>query len=255
MISMAQSLLVFFVALELLSIPALHPLRLGAAPPRVARVGTQVPDHRLARLGDPALRPRVRLRSVGVDRVRRDRDGDRRLGRRRPAAADRDRAGRDRARVQALGRAVSPVDAGRLRGRPDPGDRVHGGGDEGGRLLRRRPLLRRRARSGDRQLAAGAGGAGGGLDRRRQRGRARPELAQAPARLLGHRPGRLHARRRRRRHRGGRQRADLLPRRLRDGEPAGVRGRSRSASARRRSATTSASVEGLGARAPRARHA
>ena len=46
---------------------------------------------------------------------------------------------------------------------------------------------------GRRRLAAGAGGARRGLDRRRQRRRARPELAEAAARLLGHRPGRLHA--------------------------------------------------------------
>ena len=53
-----------------------------------------------------------------------------------------------------------------------------------------------------RRLAAGAGGAGGDLDRRRQRRRPRPGLAEAAARLLGDRPGRLHARRRRRRLRG-----------------------------------------------------
>ena len=54
------------------------------------------------------------------------------------------------------------------------------------------------------QWAAGAGRAGGDLDRRRQRRRARPELAEAAARLLRRRPGRLHAGRHRRRHRIGR---------------------------------------------------
>ena len=37
-----------------------------------------------------------------------------------------------RARLQGLGGAVPHVDAGRLRGRADAGDRVHGGRDEGG---------------------------------------------------------------------------------------------------------------------------
>src|SRR5206468_7286048 len=35
-----------------------------------------------------------------------------------------------RARVQGVGSAVPHVDAGRLRGRPDAGDRLHGRGDE-----------------------------------------------------------------------------------------------------------------------------
>ena len=43
------------------------------------------------------------------------------------------------------------------------------------------------------RLAAGAGGDRGDLDHRRQRRRARPELAEADARLLRDRPGRLHA--------------------------------------------------------------
>ena len=81
------------------------------------------------------------------------------------------------------------------QGAPDPGDGVHGGGDEGGRVLRPRALLRGRPRPGGRQLAAGARGARRRLDRGRQHRRPRPELAEAPARLLGGRAGRLHARR------------------------------------------------------------
>ena len=54
-----------------------------------------------------------------------------------------------------------------------------------------------------RQLAAGAGGARRGLDRGRQHRGAGPELAEAPAGLLGGRPGRLHARRPGRRFRVG----------------------------------------------------
>ena len=84
--------------------------------------------------------------------------GDRLRPRRRPAGPDRDRAGRNRARLQALDRTLPSVDPGRLPGRPDPGDRVHGGGDQGGRVLRPRALLRGRARPRGRQLAAGAGG-------------------------------------------------------------------------------------------------
>ena len=144
--------------------------------------------------------------------------------RRRPAAPDRDRARRHRARVQALARPLPPVDARRLPGRADPGDRVHGGGDQGGGLRVARPLLRRRARPRGRRLAAGARGAGGGLDRGRQRRRARPGLAEAAARLLGHRPGRLHARRGASSPpRPGVERARLLPRRLHADEPGGVR--------------------------------
>ena len=73
--------------------------------------------------------------------------------------------------------------------------------------------------AGGGRLAAGARGAGGGLDRGRQRRRARAELAEAAARLLGHRPGRLHDGRRRRRQRRRGQRAGLLPRRLHADEP------------------------------------
>ena len=73
------------------------------------------------------------------------------------------------------------------------------------------------------RVAAGAGGAGGDLDRRRQRRRARPGLAEAAARLLRRRPGRLHAGRHRRRLGVRRQRARLLPRRLRLHEPRRLR--------------------------------
>ena len=73
--------------------PALHPLRHQHAPRAVARVGAQVPDRRLARLGDAALRDGLALRRLGLDRLRRDRRGDLRSGpARRPAGPDRDRA-------------------------------------------------------------------------------------------------------------------------------------------------------------------
>ena len=47
----------------------LRALRLGPRAPGIARVGAQVPDRRLARLGDPALRPGVHLRRLGLDRL------------------------------------------------------------------------------------------------------------------------------------------------------------------------------------------
>ena len=74
------------------------------------------------------------------------------------------------------------------------------------------------------QLAARARGAGDGLDRRRQRRRPRAALAEAAARLLGHRPVRLHDGRRGRRQRRRGQRAGLLPRRLHADEPRRLRG-------------------------------
>ena len=92
MIAQAQNLIAFFVALELLSIPLYVLCGSALRREELARVRAQVPDHRLARLGDAALRARLRLRRRRVDRLLRDPDRGRRLDRRRPAAADRDRA-------------------------------------------------------------------------------------------------------------------------------------------------------------------
>ena len=83
------------------------------------------------RLRDAPVRLRARLRRDGRARVQRDR------------ATRRGRSSDDalllaglamvlvRARLQGLGGAVPHVDAGRLPGRADAGDRVHVGGDEG----------------------------------------------------------------------------------------------------------------------------
>ena len=114
LIAQAQNLIAFFVAIELLSIPLYVLCGSALRRERVARVRAQVPDHRLARLGDAALRARLRLRRLRLDRLLPDPGRARRLGRRRPAALDRNRAVGNRARVQALGRALPPVDAGRL---------------------------------------------------------------------------------------------------------------------------------------------
>ena len=93
--------------------PALRAVRDRAAARALARVGPQVPDHRLARLGGAALRARAALRRDGLDGLRQDRGGRRRRAR-RPAVLDLARADRHRPRLQGVGRAVPPVDAGRL---------------------------------------------------------------------------------------------------------------------------------------------
>ena len=53
--------------------PAVRAVRDGDAPRALARVGAEVPDRRLGRLGDAALRPRDDLRRDRRDRLRRDR--------------------------------------------------------------------------------------------------------------------------------------------------------------------------------------
>ena len=127
--------------------PALHPLRHQPAPRGLARVRPQVPDRRLARLGDAALRDGLPLRRHRLDRVRGDRRRHRPQRRpQRPADPGRDRDVRGRARLQDLDRPLPPVDAGRLRGSADADHLVHGGGDQGRRLRRLPALLRRRPR-------------------------------------------------------------------------------------------------------------
>ena len=74
--------------------PALRPLRLGALAPRVARVRAQVPDRRLAGLGDAALRARVHLRRVRLDRLHRHPRRASAGALRRPAPPGRDRRSR-----------------------------------------------------------------------------------------------------------------------------------------------------------------
>ena len=49
--------------------PALRAVRDRDAPRDLARVGAEVPHHRLGRLGHPALRPGLHLRRDGVDRL------------------------------------------------------------------------------------------------------------------------------------------------------------------------------------------
>ena len=129
----------------------LHPLRDRPRADRLARGRAQVPDRRRLRLGDAALRLGARLRRDRAARVPRDRAGRPAAGPEpRRAARARARADDRRARLQGLGSAVPHVDAGRLRGRADAGDRVHVGRDEGGRARRDA------ARAHDRLPAGGA---------------------------------------------------------------------------------------------------
>ena len=91
----------------------------------------------------------------------------------RSAAAHRHRPEHGRPGLQGLGGALPPVDARRLRGRPDAGDRLHGRGHQGGRVRRLPAPLRRRAARRQRRLGARARRAGHHHDRRGQRRRAR----------------------------------------------------------------------------------
>ena len=93
--------------------------RLGRARPRCS-TGWRSSTARPGRPTSPASPPRSATRRW----------------RHRPAAAHRHRARRHRPRVQGVGRAVPPVDARRLPGRPHADHRVHGGRDQGGRVRR-----------------------------------------------------------------------------------------------------------------------
>ena len=136
---------------------AVRAVRQRAAARALAGVGAEVPRHRLGRVGHPAVRPRADLRRHRVDGLRRHRrgaQGKRGVG---PAAADRRRTGRRRARLQGVRRPLPSVDAGRVRGRPHPDHGLHGGGHEGGRVRHLPAPVRHRA---DRRLAGLGAGAG-----------------------------------------------------------------------------------------------
>ncbi len=144
-----------------------------------------------------------------------------------PLLLDRHRAGDRRPGVQGLRRAVPPVVARRLPGRSHAGHGVHGHGHEGRRVRGHPAPVRPRARDRADQLGPGARRARRRDDRDRQRRRAVPALAQAAARVVGRRAGRLPARRRRGGH-AARDEGDLLlPRRLPRHERRRVRRRDR----------------------------
>ena len=158
-LAMAQNLMAFFVGLELLSIPLY--VMCGAAIRKEASLESGLKYLIIGSLGSATLLYGFAFiyGAGGLDRLQRDRrDAGRRRGRRldRP---DRDRDGGGRARLQGLARALPPVDARRLPGGADPGDGVHGGGDQGRRVHRLRPPVRGRARPRRRRLGRRARGA------------------------------------------------------------------------------------------------
>ena len=111
---------------------ALRHVRDRLRPRGLARGGAQVPRRRLVRRRHPPLRLGARLRRHGAGRVQRHRLDDRVAGPHgRRVRRRRDRADGRGARLQDVGRAVPHVDARRLRGRADDGDRLDVVGDEG----------------------------------------------------------------------------------------------------------------------------
>ena len=148
--------------------PAVPAVRAG--PPQAAHVaggrGQVLPARRLRlRVHAVRHRPAVRLRGLRVVRDDRARSSTARSRTIDPALADtmgndallldRRRDGRHGPAVQGRRRAVPHVDAGRLPGRADPGDRLHGGGDQGGRVRRAAAAAVRRAAGPALGLAAG----------------------------------------------------------------------------------------------------
>ena len=159
--------------------PALRPVRDAPAPAHLARGRAEVPGGGIGGLGHAAVRPGAGLRRHRGAGVRRDRDGARQRRRERvgPAAAHRRRALRDRPRVQGVGGALPPVDAGRLPGRPHADHDLHGRGHQGGRVRGVHPSLRPRVRARPARLGPGARRARRGDHRDRQR-RARSRSAR-----------------------------------------------------------------------------
>ena len=125
-----------------------------------SKPGLKYLDRRLVRLGRAALRLGARLRrdgQIGFAGIAAAVGAAGPL--RRRAARARARADHRRARLQDVGGAVPHVDARRLRGRADAGDRVHVGGDEG-----------RGARARDAPAADGVPAGGAPLDAGRSPG-------------------------------------------------------------------------------------
>ena len=239
----AENLITLFVGLELLSIPLYvlcatelrrrTSLEAGLKYLVIGSVGSATLLYGLAldlrRDRRDATSTRSRRRSadqVGIDR---------------PAAADRHRAGRDRAGLQGVGRAVPPVDARRLPGRAHADHDVHGGGDQGGGVrasscgcsTRRSRLVAaptgrpRWPRWRSSTIVIGNVGAIAQRSLKRH------------ARLVGRRAGRLHAGRRGRGHAARPAGDGLLPRRLPGDERGRVRGGDRARAGVASAATTS----------------
>ena len=185
--------------------------RVQPARPPQRRGGPEVlPARRLREQLSP-LRHRTRLRSGGQRQPARDRRGG--PGRLDPAGPDDPGrfASGDRVRLQGGGGPLPHVDPGRLRGRADAGDRVHGRCREGGLLRGVSPGVRSGARRRlrpvvDRPVVAGGDHDGGG-----QRRCAGPVQRQAHAGLLLDRARGLSARGAGRGQRHRRRGAPVLP--------------------------------------------
>ena len=115
-------------------------------------------------------------------------------GQRRNAVArpPRLRAPRGGIRLQGVRRALPHVDAGRLPGGADPGDRLHVGRDEGRGVRRLDPGAGRRVPGDGVGLGAGRVGPRCGLDRPGEHPRDRADEREAHAGVLEHRSRRLH---------------------------------------------------------------
>ncbi len=165
---------------------------------RRGRERDQVLRARRVLVGVLPLRRRPRVRRHRVDEHLDDGgDGGRRRARRtqrRPRARRRGAAAR-RARLQDRRRAVPPVDARRVPGRADTGDRVHGVGRQGRRVRRPAAGVRRRPAVLPRRLATGGVAARRAVAGHRVRARRRADRRQADARLLVDLPRRVRARR------------------------------------------------------------
>ncbi len=251
LLAAAQNTVALFVGLELLSIPLYVLCATRAAPRALARVGAEVPDRRLGRLGDAAVRARDDLRRDRRDRLRRDRERavERQPGD-RPADADRDRAVRRRARFKASVAPFHQWTPDVYEGAPTPITAFMAVATKVAALGVFLRFFDVALISTQRELGPGAGGARDDHDPRRQRRRARAVLAEADARLLLGRAGRLHARRRRRRDAARRAGDGLLPGRLPVHEHGRLRGDRRARARNRRSATRFRRVTGLGRERP-----
>src|SRR5512132_43090 len=194
----------------------LHQARLG-------RGRDEVLPARLVLLGLLPVRDRDGLRRVGFYTAA----GDRRRARRpngfgRPRR-DRDGAARGGVRVQGVGGAVPHVDARRLSGSADRGDRLHVRRNQGRGIRRLHPRVQHLVPADHVGLAAGRGDPGGGLDRGGEPPRDRANRHQAPPRVLEHQPRRVRLARA---HGGGRgwdRRGPVLPRGVRGDRDRGVR--------------------------------
>ena len=81
LLASAQNTVALFIGLELLSIPLYVLCATELQARALAGVGAEVPDHRLGRLGDAAVRAGADLRRDRRDRLRRDRQRARRAAR------------------------------------------------------------------------------------------------------------------------------------------------------------------------------